>query len=217
MKTCAHSHDWRNRRSAPGAKCSADYSGQRPGRRGEVMGCVYNRGSKGLPNYWIKWSDRGRNCFQRIGADKQLAKSTLAQIEGGLQKKKLSRKYAITTEVAPSVPTFDAAADAFIERRKAPDADGKPMRRAWKSDRARLDKYLRPHFGRKHLDELHEGDMRQLIDGLRKTLKPQSIRKCLAIVSRIYNEQPRALRLDKPVEWLDRGDRDSIRAAGART
>src|SRR2546428_3283825 len=38
----------------------------------------------------------------------------------------------------------------------------------------------------------------------------QSIRNCLAIVSRIYNEQPRALHLDNPVAGLDRADRDSI-------
>jgi len=88
--------------------------------------------------------------------------------------------------------------------------DGKPMRRSWKDDKARLDKYLRPRLGRMHLDEIHETDMRQLIDGLRLKLKPQSIRNCFAIVSRIYNEQPRALRLDNPVAGLDRADRDSI-------
>jgi integrase len=174
------------------------------------MGCVYNRGTRTLPNFWINWREHGKNRYQRIGQDKALAKATLQQIEAGVQKKKLSRRYGIETEAAPAVPTFDAAADAFIERRKAPDADGKPMRRSWKDDRARLDKYLRPRFGRKHLDELHQGDMRELIDSLRSTLKPQSIRNCLAIVSRIYNEQPRALRLDNPVAGLDRADRDSI-------
>src|SRR6267142_6943341 len=130
------------------------------------MGCVYNRGTKAKPNFWINWREHGANRFQRIGDDKALAKATLAQIEGNLQKKKLSRRYGIETEAPPPVPTFTAAADAFIARRKAPDADGKPMRRSWKDDRARLDKYLRPRFGLKHLDELHEGDMRQLIDAL---------------------------------------------------
>jgi integrase len=52
--------------------------------------------------------------------------------------------------------------------------------------------------------------MRQLIDALRLKLKPQTIRNCLAIVSRVYNEQPRALKLDNPVAGLDRADRDSI-------
>src|SRR5882724_10267051 len=38
----------------------------------------------------------------------------------------------------------------------------------------------------------------------------QSIRNCLAIVSRIYNEQPKALHLDNPVAGLDRADREAI-------
>jgi len=122
----------------------------------------------------------------------------------------VAKKFDIQTEPPPPVPTFNEAADAFIARRKAPDADGKPMRRSWRYDKARLEKYLRPPFGKKHLDELHEGDMRQLIDELRKVLKPQSIRNCLAIVSRIYNEQPKSLHLDNPVAGLDRADRDSI-------
>lgn len=174
------------------------------------MGCVYNRGTKAKPNFWINWRDHGQNRYQRIGEDKALARSTLKQIEGSLQKKKLSRRYDIETEAPPPVPTFGEAADAFISRRSALDADGKPMRRSWKDDRARLDNYLRPRFSQKHLDELHEGDMRQLIDALRLELKPQSIRNCLAIVSRIYNEQPKALHLDNPVAGLDRADRDSI-------
>src|SRR5438309_7262341 len=171
------------------------------------MGSIYRK--RGV--IYISWRDlSGKNCYQRIGDDKALAKSTLKQIEGGLQKKKLSRRHGVTTEPLPPVPAFGEAADAFIDRRKALDLDGKPMRRSWKDDDARLRKYLRPRFGKKHLDELHEGDMRQLIDALRAILKPQSIRNCLAIVSRIYNEQPKALHLDNPVAGLDRADRDSI-------
>jgi integrase len=171
------------------------------------MGCVYNRGTKAKPNFWIRWRDRyGRLQYAGVGTDRQLAKAALRKKEHDVD----AQRFDIPTGPPAPVPTFDAAADAFISRRKAPDAEGKPMRRSWKDDRARLDKYLRPRFGKKHLDELHEGDMRQLIDQLRGELKPQSIRNCLAIVSRIYNEQPRALRLDNPVAGLDRADRDAI-------
>src|SRR5258705_9220101 len=139
------------------------------------MGCIYRK--RGV--IYISWRDlSGKNCYQRIGEDRALAKAALKQIEGGLQKKKIGRRHGVTTEALPPVPTFNEAADAFIARRKAPDADGKPMRRSWKDDQARLDKYLRPRFGKKRLDELHEGDMRGLIDALRLILKPQSIRNC---------------------------------------
>jgi integrase len=171
------------------------------------MASIYNRGTRAKPNWWVGWIDRsGQHRAQRVGPDRALAVQVGTKIEAD----KVAKRFDVPTEAPPPVPLFNDAADAFIDRRKAPDADGKPMRRSWKDDRARLDKYLRPRFGRKHLDEIHEGDLRQLIDGLRPTLKPQSIRNCLAIVSRIYNEQPRALRLDNPVAGLDRADRDSI-------
>jgi integrase len=171
------------------------------------MASIYNRGTRAKPNWWVGWIDRnGQRRAQKVGPDRALAVQVGAKIEAD----KVAKQFDVPTGPPPPVPTFGAAADAFIARRSALDVDGKPMRRSWKDDRARLDKYLRPPFGRKHLDEIREGDLRQLIDALRLKLKPQSIRNCLAIVSRIYNEQPRALRLDNPVAGLDRADRDSI-------
>jgi len=173
------------------------------------MGCVYNRGTKARPNYWINWREHGGNRYLAVGPDRALAKSTLAQIEGDVQKRRLRREHSVETEAPPPVPTFSDAADAFIARRKAPDVDGKPMRRAWKADRGRLDNHLRPRLGRFHLDEIDTGKIRKLIDELRAALKPQTIRNCLAIVSRIYNEQAKTMRLNNPVAGLDRADRDS--------
>ena len=171
------------------------------------MASIYNRGTRAKPNWWVGWIDRnGQHRAEKIGADRGLALQVKAKKEHDL----VAKKFDIQTEPPPSVPLFGAAADAFIDRRKAPDADGKPMRRSWKDDKARLDKYLRPRLARLHLDEITEDNMRRLIDELRRELKPQSIRNCLAIVSRIYNEQPRALHLDNPVAGLDRADRDSI-------
>ena len=56
------------------------------------MGCIYNRGTKAKPNFWINWREHGKNRYQRIGEDKALAKATLKQIEGGVQKKSLARR-----------------------------------------------------------------------------------------------------------------------------
>jgi len=84
------------------------------------------------------------------------------------------------------------------------------MRRSWKDDRARLDGYLLPRLGALYLDEIQDLHMRELIDALRPMLAPQSIRNCLAIVSRVFNEQPKAMRLSNPVGQLDRADREAI-------
>jgi len=52
--------------------------------------------------------------------------------------------------------------------------------------------------------------VRELIGHLRLTLQPQTIRNCFAIVSRLYNEQPKAMQLTNPISQLNRADRDSI-------
>ena len=60
----------------------------------------------------------------------------------------VAEKFDLPFGPPPPVPAFNDAADAFIKRRSALGVDGKPMRRSWKDDRARLDGYLRPQFGR---------------------------------------------------------------------
>src|SRR4051812_483349 len=112
------------------------------------MASVYNRGTRAKQNWWVSWVDRsGQHRAQKVGPDRGLALQVKAKIEGDM----VAKKFDVQNGPPPSVPTFGAAADTFIKRRKAPDADGKPMRRAWKDDRARLDKYLRPRLGRKLL------------------------------------------------------------------
>jgi integrase len=173
------------------------------------MGCIYNRGTRAKPNFWIKWTGRdGRPKYQKIGPDRALAKNVLAKKEHELT----AKKHGLELEPGTPVPTFDAAADAFLERRKAVGVDGQPMVRSWREDRSRLKQHLRGRLGRLHLDEITDDRVRKLIGELRSTLKPQSIRNCLTIVSRIFNDQPRALRLTNPVAALDRYDRKSIGA-----
>src|SRR6266851_6754065 len=123
---------------------------ERGTRRSNAMGCVYNRGSKAKPNWYISWREFKENKFQPIGEDKALAEAVLKQIEGNLEAermKRVGRSLGVKTQPPLPVPTFDSAADTFIERRSKLDLDGKPMRRSWKDDRARLDKYLRPRLG----------------------------------------------------------------------
>ncbi len=171
------------------------------------MGCIYNRGTRSKPNYWIKSIGRdGRPRYEKIGADRALAVAVLKKKESDA----VAKRHGLETERPPEMPTFATAARKWIERRSAPGKDGMPMRRSWKDDRARLDGYLLPRLGALYLDEIQDSHLRDLIDALRPKLAPQSIRNCLAIVSRLFNEQPRAMRLTNPVAQLDRADREAI-------
>lgn len=105
---------------------------------------------------------------------------------------------------------FNPTADAWIEMRSAPNADGRPAFRAWRDDRTRLNLHLRPRFGTRRLDEISIDDVRQLIIDLRATHRPQTIRNVLHTLSRLFEDQPRALRLSNPVRALDRYDRRRI-------
>jgi integrase len=174
------------------------------------MGCVYNRGTRALPNYWINWREHGKNRYQRIGEDKALAKSTLQQIEAGIQKKKLSRRYGIETEAPPDVPLFGKAADKWIELRSAIGPDGQPSIRSWRDDQTRVNLHLRPRFGQRPLDEITVDDVKALIEALRPTHKAQTIRNVLHTLSRLYEDQAKALRLTNPVRQLERSDRRRI-------
>src|SRR5882672_1145370 len=174
------------------------------------MGCVYNRGTKANPNYWIRWRENGVNRFQQIGPDKALAKATMAQIEGNRQKKKLSRRLGVETEPLPPAPLFDTAADDWIKMRSTIGADGHPAFRAWRDDRGRLKNHLRPRLGSRHLDEITVDDVLAVIEKMRPTHAPQTIRNVTHTLSRLYEDQPKAMRLLNPVRELERADRKRI-------
>src|SRR5713101_4752045 len=99
------------------------------------MGCVYNRGSRAKPNFWIKWVGRdGRSKYERIGFDRALAVAVLKKKEADA----MAKRHGLQTERPPEMPTFAAAAQKWIERRSAIGIDKRPRRRSWKDDRARL-------------------------------------------------------------------------------
>ena len=172
------------------------------------MGCTYNRnkGKRTKPNWWISWTNRaGRREQLGVGPDRDLAKAVLKKKEHDV----IIAKNGLPPELPP-IPTLEEAAKLFLERRSAVDADGNAMRRSWKDDRGRLNHHILPRLGKLSLDEITDSHMRKLIDALRAKIKPQTIRNCLNILSRIYNEQPRAMRLENPVGLLDRADRKAI-------
>jgi integrase len=175
------------------------------------MGCVYNRGTRAKPNYWLRWVGRdGHLKYQHIGPDRGLAKAVLSKIEGDLVAKKFEKKFGIPSEPPPEVPQFDDAADRWIEMRSRVGADGQPTFRCWRDDRTRLNLHLRRRFAGKLLDEITSDDVRKLIEDLRPVLRAQTIRNVLHVLSRLYEDQPKAMRLVNPVRELDRNDRRRI-------
>lgn len=171
------------------------------------MGCIYNRGTRAKPNWWIKWTGRdGRPQYDKIGPDHALAKAVLAKKEHEV----IAKKHDVATEPPAPAPRFNEAADKWIDMRSMIGADGQPAFRSWRDDRTRLKLHLLPRFGRRCLDELTVDDVRSLIDELRPTLRAQTIRNVLHTLSRLYEDQPRSLRLVNPVGQLDRNDRQRI-------
>jgi len=54
------------------------------------MGCVYNRGTRAKPNFWIKWIGRdGEAKYQKIGPDRALALAVVKKKEAEMVAKRI--------------------------------------------------------------------------------------------------------------------------------
>ena len=172
------------------------------------MASIYNRGSRALPNWWIGWIDRaGQHKAKKIGADRAIALQVKAKIENDLT----AKRFDVQTEPPPPIPLlFGAAADEWIKLRSAIGQDGQPAIRSWRDDQGRVNLHLRPRFADRRLDEITVDDVKAVIETMRPTHKPQTIRNVLHTLSRLYEDQPTALRLTNPARQLKRGDRRRI-------
>lgn len=172
-----------------------------------AMSKPYNRGTKAKPNWWIKWHREGRSPgYAKIGPDYALAKQVLAEKE----RQEVARQHGVTEDVKRPAPVFGEAADAWIKMRCAPDVSGQPAFRSWRDDRTKLKLHLRPRFASWNLDEIGTDDVRALIADLRRKLSRQSIHNVLNTLSRIFEDQPQAMRLTNPVHGLTRHDRKAL-------
>jgi hypothetical protein len=53
-------------------------------------------------------------------------------------------------------------------------------------------------FGRRVLDELTVDEVRKLIETMHPTHRPQTVRNVLHTLSRLYEDQPKAMKLTNP-------------------
>ncbi len=91
------------------------------------MASVFNKGTRSSPNWYVKWREGSRQCYQRVGEDRELALRVARKIESEL----VEGKFDIARKERIEFPSFATAAEDWLRRRKAPDAAGRPMVRSW--------------------------------------------------------------------------------------
>jgi integrase len=155
----------------------------------------------------VKWKDPdGRTRYERIGEDREQAKAVLRKVEGDI----VAGRHGLTLDPG-EFPTFAEAAEVWLARRRAPGKDGQPAVRSWVNDRARLDHYLKPFFGRMRLNAIRRVEVKTFIEQVRPRLAAQSIRNCLGILSRLFNDHiEEDMPLVNPVARLDRATRRAL-------
>jgi integrase len=172
------------------------------------MASIYNKGTRTRPIWYVKWREAGRQCYQRVGHDREVAVRLALKIESDL----VEGRYGIARREPVQFPTFASAATKWIERRRTPDAEGRPMVRSWKADQTRLKRYIIPFVGQKRLDQLQApGWVKEFIEHVRPKIAAQTIRNCLNVIGRLFQDYIEdGLPLTNPVRLLDRATRRKV-------
>ena len=185
------------------------------------MGSIYNRGSQDRPNIWIKYigldgkvKRKGVGHLNLEGLNKRerearlkdlrkLATRTLAQVELEIA---AGRAGFLEEEAEAPMPLFEEVAPTWAEARKKTHRSGG-------HDYQRMKRHLLPVFRGLRLDEITTGQVRRLIDIKQKELSPATVERCLALLSRFYNDMiERDMPLRNPVAALDRATRRRVRS-----
>ena len=88
---------------------------------------------------------------------------------------------------ASRIPPFSKFADIYLERH------AKPHKKTWKTDEARINKYLKPEWGTRRLDSIHKTDVVALHQKIGSKQKHKyEANRVLALVSKI---------LECAIEW----------------
>ena len=185
------------------------------------MGSIFNRGSPERPNIWIKYWVDGKEKRQPIGHVnprgktkrevkaqerdlRKLAARTLAQLELDIAEGRAG--FEKEEHAEEPMPLFEDVAVDWAEARKKTHRSGG-------HDHQRMKRHLLPVFRGLRLDEITTGQVRRLIDIKQKTLSPATVERCLALLSRFFNEQiERDMPLRNPVAALDRATRRRVRS-----
>ena len=78
-------------------------------------------------------------------------------------------------------------ADTYIKRAKAPDSDGRPKKKSWKTDEARIAKDVLPHWKHRLMRDITRRDVRELLDGIVARGAPISANRTRALLHKMFN------------------------------
>lgn len=193
------------------------------------MGSIFDKNvsapEKG-PYIWIKFKADGVVQRKPIGRVKpagltkaqvrtrekelrRLAADVLAKIEGDI----VAGRYGLEDASRPTSPPrfFADVATAWVERRRKANERDPMVHRAWRDDRCRVNRHLKPFFGRMRVDRVGPAEVKRFIAAKRGGLARQTIVNCLSLLSRMYNDlKEEGEAVINPVAQLDRATRRAI-------
>lgn len=112
------------------------------------MGCIYNRGTKSKPRYYIKWKEAGAWRVKKVGPDRSIAEAILKKIEADV----VLGRVGLFDESTPSAPIFDDAMMRWAERRRETHRSGY-------YDWCRAKNHFKGAFGLKRVTEILASDL----------------------------------------------------------
>lgn len=195
------------------------------------MGIIYDRNKdhpdRG-PNIWIKYQNQnGKWQYASIGhvnakgltkaqlkAKKknfhQLASNILTKIEGDV----VAGQYGLEDRTKSQINKrlFDEVAQEWVQRRKEANRCDPNVHRAWRDDKCRVNKHLRPFFKQMTIGGIQIPEVKRFIRTKQGELARQTIVHCLSLLSRLYNDlrEEYGTAVVNPVAQLDRVTRKAI-------
>lgn len=142
------------------------------------MGCIYNRGTKSKPRYYIKWKEAGAWRVKKIGPDRSVADAVLKKIESDV----VLGRVGLLDETAPDAPIFDAAMMKWAERRRETHRSGF-------YDWCRAKNHFAGAFDRKRVTQINVSDLvRYFSRKLEEGLAPSTVGLHRRQLSRFFND-----------------------------
>jgi len=140
------------------------------------MGTIYWREDR--QSYYVSYAFRGKRYRRKVGRSKKLAETVLRKIEADI----INRKYDLRLDRKGM--TFNQLAEYWLENySKVQNSDS-----THEKNRERLEKHLKPFFGKTDLRHITPKVIDEYVSVKRKEVKPATVNRTLAILSKMFND-----------------------------